>query len=99
MIQPTSPFLGFNRADAVANTASKTALATPPPFTSAESGEHLSSHNSEALQAALKNSPEIRPEVVARGQRLLVDLNYPPRQIIESLSKLFTHSVDLSEQL
>lgn len=94
MIQPTSPFLGYNRADAAASSATKTAPATPPP---AETGDRLSSHNSEALQAALSNTPEVRPEVVARGQRLLVDLSYPPREIIESLSKLFTHSVDLSE--
>ena len=97
MIQPTSPYLGLNRADALANTATKTAPATPAPST--ENVDSISRLNSEALKAALEKTPEVRPDVVARGQRLLVDLNYPPREIIESLAKLFTQSVDLSDHV
>lgn len=93
MIQPTSTILGYNRADAVA--ATKTAPATPPPT---ENVDNLSRANSQALQTALANSPEVRPDVVEHGKRLLVDLNYPPRAIIESLSKLFLQSADLTEK-
>jgi hypothetical protein len=96
MIQSTSNYLGFNRADAIANAAKKTAPAITPPLI--ENTDHFSRVNSEALQTALAKTPEIRPDVVARGQRLLVDMNYPPRAIIEGLAKLFANSEDPSEQ-
>jgi len=94
MIQSTSSYLGLNRTDVVGNAATKTAPATPP---RTENVDSISRLNSDALQAALNKTPEARPDVVARGKELLVDLNYPPRQIIESLAKLFTNSIDLSE--
>lgn len=95
MIQPTSNFLGFNRGDAI---GSATPKAAPTTSSTAESGDRLLSLNSDALHAALKSTPEIRPDVVARGQDLRVDLNYPSREIIRGLSRLFINSTDLSEQ-
>lgn len=95
MIQPTSNFLGFNRPDAVNNATSKPA-STPPP--AAETGERLSSSNSQALRQALSQSPEVRPEVVEKGRHLAVDPNYPPRELILRLAEMMTNSADLSEQ-
>lgn len=37
---------------------------------------------------ALRNEPEIRPEVVARGKELLNDPNYPSKEIVDSIAKL-----------
>ncbi len=93
MIQPTSIFTGYNRADAVSNLPSqKSSLAS----TQREGGDRLSSASTDGLRQALAQSGEIRPEVVAQGKALAVDLNYPPRQIIESLAKLMIASRDLS---
>lgn len=95
MIQPTSNYLGFNRADALASAAAKNATADQ---SQTSSGDRLSSSSSDALRQALDSSPEIRPEVVARGNHLAVDLYYPPRELIDRLAKMFTDSVDLSDQ-
>lgn len=37
---------------------------------------------------ALRGTPEIRPEVVARGKELLNDPNYPSKEIVDSIAKL-----------
>ncbi len=37
---------------------------------------------------ALREQPEIRPEVVAKGKELLNDPNYPSQEIVESIAKL-----------
>ena len=37
---------------------------------------------------ALRNQPDIRPEVVARGKELLNDPNYPSKEIVDSIAKL-----------
>lgn len=95
MIQPTSNYLGFNRTDAFASAANKAATTTPP-FSG--DSERLSSSNTEALHSALSNTPEVRPEVVERGHHLAVDPNYPPRELILRLAKLFTESSDPSDQ-
>ena len=94
MIQPTSNFTGYSRADAISNLPSqKTTSANPQ---AEATGDHLSSASTDVLRQALANTEQVRPEVVARGKALAVDLSYPPRQIIESLAKLMIASRDLS---
>lgn len=95
MIQPTSNFLGYNRADAAANSTAKPASAPLPPL---NKGDQLSSSQSTVLREALSNTPEIRPDVVERAQKLAVDPNYPPRELILRLAKLMSETVDPSEQ-
>lgn len=51
----------------------------------------------ETLQAALSAQPEVRSEVVERAKQLLVDGNYPPKDIIRRLSQMIVNSEDLSE--
>ena len=97
MIQPTSNLLGFNRPEAVANTRSRPP-SSPPALVAAPTEDHLTSSSSATLRSALARLPEIRPEVVARGTHLAVDLNYPPRELIERLAKLISSSADLSEK-
>jgi hypothetical protein len=96
MIQPTSNHLGFNRTDAITHAPAKPQ--TVAAQSSAEGEERLSRANSQALREALEQSPEIRPEVVERGRKLAVDPNYPPREIIMSLARLMSDSIDPSEQ-
>jgi hypothetical protein len=95
MIQPTSNSFGFHRTDASSSAGIKP---QPPAKESVENTDRLSSNNSSALQAALRQQPEIRPEVVERARKLAVDPNYPPREIIMQLAKLFSASADLTEQ-
>jgi hypothetical protein len=94
MIHSTSNLHGYNRTDAAALSLAKQAST---PKVEADSGERLSSSNTQALREALNNTPEIRPEVVAKGKALAVDPNYPPREIIENLAKLMVESRDASE--
>lgn len=60
--------------------------------------DRLSSTSQDLLNAALEAQAEVRPEVVARGQQLSIDANYPPKEIIRQLSELLVVSADLSEQ-
>jgi len=60
--------------------------------------DSLSAANRETLQTALQQQPEVRPDVVERGQKLAVAGNYPPLEIIRQLSKLLLSSTDLSEE-
>ena len=77
------------------NTATSSSNATDT--TSAQS-DQLSSSNTEALRTALNNTPEVRPEVVARGQALAKMASYPPLEIINSLAQMIISSQDPSEK-
>jgi hypothetical protein len=94
MIHSTSNLHGYNRTDALATASAKSARAPKP---SSDSGERLSSANTDALREALNNSPEIRPDAVERGYKLSIDPNYPPRELIERLAKLMVEARDPSE--
>jgi hypothetical protein len=59
--------------------------------------DRLSKSSQDTLQNLLSQQPEVRPEVVARGQALAVDANYPPLAIIRRLSELLANSSDLAE--
>ena len=56
----------------------------------------LSTTNASRLKAALEQTPEIRPEVVARAEELAVNPSYPPIAIIEKLATMIATSNDLS---
>jgi hypothetical protein len=62
----------------------------------AQNEDSLSIQSAVGLQNALAVTPEIRPEVLARAEKLAVDLNYPPRQIIEGIAHLIALSRDPS---
>ena len=94
MIHSTSNNSGQPRSDAIATSDRKPAAL--PSTAYAATGETLSSAGADSLRAALAATPEIRPEVVARGKELASDVNYPPRAIIEDLAKLFQETQDLS---
>ncbi|MFT3869099.1 MAG: hypothetical protein QM715_11630 [Nibricoccus sp.] len=93
MIQPTSNSSGFFRTDALSQSNGQKTPAAPA---QAANRDTLSSANTQSLREALAQTSEIRPQMVARGKSLAIDPTYPPRQIIESLAKLFVDSRDLS---
>jgi hypothetical protein len=98
MIQPTSNYFGYNRTNAASEPASQpTAPAANPPAAESVPSEQLSSTNTDALRAALNNTPEIRPEVVARGQQLSKWESYPPLEIINRLAEMIISSDDPSD--
>lgn len=49
------------------------------------------------MRSALERQPEIRPDVVARGQALAADPHYPSASIIQSVAGKILASPDLSE--
>jgi len=59
--------------------------------------DSLSTDKAEQLRTALQNDPEVRPDVVARGQALAADPSYPSASIIKSVAGMIVNSPDLSE--
>jgi hypothetical protein len=91
MIQSTSLSDAAGRAQALQSTLVSQAGARTP-----VKSDSLSTTGIDQLRAALKSSPEIRPEVVARGRALAADPEYPSLQIIRHISAQFVNSPDLS---
>lgn len=71
--------------------------AARPATAPAASQDTLDTSASAALREALSALPEVRTEVVERGQGLAVDPNYPPRAIIEDIARLIVNTNDPSE--
>jgi hypothetical protein len=67
------------------------------PVSPAPAADRVSTERVAGLKAALAATPALRPEVVARGEILAVDPNYPPLQIIERVASLIAASQDPSE--
>ncbi len=59
--------------------------------------DRLNATSQETLQAVLREQPEVRPETLERAQKLVVDANYPPKDIIRRLSELLIRTADLAE--
>jgi hypothetical protein len=95
MIHSTSQSHGSYRADAI---PPHDGLSHAPRKIQQPGIDSLSTENAESLRQSLANTPEIRPEVVEAGRRLAIDPNYPPREIIEQLAKMFTNAVDPSDE-
>jgi hypothetical protein len=102
MIQPTSNYLGYNRTNAVSENVAPKNIATSNSSSNSEassaSSDNLSSSNTDALRTALNNTPEVRPDVVARGKTLASMASYPPLEIINSLARIMISSQDPSEK-
>lgn len=61
-------------------------------------GDVFSADNAAVLREALAASPEIRPEVVARGQELAADPNYPSIEILRRIGAVLLDSPDLTAE-
>jgi hypothetical protein len=94
MINSTSKTESHVRTEIIGGKPATAHASTPrPPET-----DRLSAASQESLHTALQQQPEIRPEFVALGQKLAVDANYPPKEIIRQISKMLIASADASEQ-
>jgi hypothetical protein len=62
---------------------------TPPTHrprrTEGDAGEF---RGTEALQRALAQTPDVRPEAVARGQALAASDEYPPQEVVRRLAAM-----------
>jgi hypothetical protein len=65
----------------------------------AQGYDRLSTDSATFLQSVLASQPEIRPEVVSRGQILRSDPGYPTAQINRSVANQILSAPDLSENL
>lgn len=59
-------------------------------------GDCFSADNAAVLREALASCPEIRPEVVARGQKLAADPNYPSMEVLRRIGAVILDAPDLS---
>jgi hypothetical protein len=91
MIQSTSLSSAAGRAQALQQAAAASASVSNPVNT-----DRFSTTGIDQLRAALKATPEVRPEVVARGQALAADPAYPSPAIIRHVSAKIVDSPDLS---
>ena len=92
MIHSTSPSDGATGPNPVSVDLHK-----PPARPAPAPQDHLSTDQADRLHDALANSPEIRPEVVARGLALAADPGYPPPAVIQGLAGMILNSPDPSE--
>jgi hypothetical protein len=91
MIQSTSLSTAAARAQALQPVKATASNVSTPVGT-----DNLSTNGINQLRAALKATPEARPEVVARGQALAADATYPSAPIIRHVSARIVNSPDLS---
>jgi hypothetical protein len=91
MINSTSSSDRVLRPDGVVHHAK-----TPSP--QGTGADRFAPEHTAALKAALASQPEIRPEVVARGQLLAADPAYPSPAILRSVARAIVHSPDPADQ-
>lgn len=90
MIHSTSSSDRTARTEAVNAAVLKAPVAKP-------GADRFSAKQTAALQAALAAQPEVRPEVVARGQALAADPAYPSTEILQRVAAKLVNSPDLTE--
>lgn len=91
MIESTSPSDRAARTSAVPLDAQKVTVRLQP------GRDSLSTDKAQQLQEALARQPEIRPDVVARGQALAADPSYPSASIIRNVAAQIVNAPDLTE--
>jgi len=73
--------------------ATTSATGAKPP---AEAADSFAS--SSALETALKNTPDIRPEAVTEGRALAANANYPSADTVKQLSDFLAGQLDSSPE-
>ena len=74
------------------------AVPVPASVSALAKNDSLSTNGIDRLRAALKSSPEIRPDVVERGRALAADPAYPSLAIIRHVSAKIVNSPDLATE-
>ena len=63
-----------------------------PPRSEAKAVDHATFDKTAALERALRDEPEARPEAVARGEAMSSSAQYPPMEGIRGISRLLAAS-------
>ena len=76
------------------------AVSSPPPaarpVASANPADQADSFaSSNALLQALKDTPDVRPDVVARGRAAVTDNGYPPSDVVSKLSSFLANKLQI----
>jgi len=72
---------------------------TPTHHARGAGADRFSPENSKALQAALSDQPEIRPDVVARARVLAADPSYPSPAVLRQVGQVILGSPDPTEEV
>ena len=91
MINSTPSSDRTSRAESVEITRPKVVIRNP------DNTDQFSAENTAALRVALNRTPEVRPEVVARGRALASDPSYPSAEILRKVGEAIIKSPDFSE--
>ncbi len=83
--------------DGAGRTNSVTAAGQPVARPPSPPPDQISTESAAFLQTALKNQPEVRPEVVARARALAADPTYPSAEVIKHIAGKILAAPDLSE--
>ena len=75
----------------------RNAEAAAPARVPTRTGDQAEFSASEALNRALDDSPPVRGEEVARGQALAQNVQYPPTELIQRISRLLANNWTSSE--
>jgi hypothetical protein len=59
--------------------------------------DSISTDNLDGLRSALAQQPEVRPEMVAKGQALAADPAYPSAAVLQRVAGMILSAPDLSE--
>jgi len=60
--------------------------------------DSVSFRGAEAVDGALKQTPDVRPEAVAMARMLGVTVEYPPLDMIQAIANLLAMKMDDSQQ-
>ncbi len=63
-----------------------------------QSGDQAQFGGSDALNEALSQIPDSRPEVVENAKSLIADVNYPPPETIRKLSQLLAIGISAAQE-
>ena len=54
--------------------------------------------NAELLHRLLQETPDVRPEAVARGKALMADPNYPSEEILQRIAELLASKLKTADE-
>ena len=61
--------------------------------------DSASFHDAEAVNGALRQTSDVRPEAVAQARELGADVKYPPLKMIQAIANLLAMKLDDHEDL
>jgi hypothetical protein len=62
-----------------------------------QAGDSASFQGTDAVNSALQQTPDVRPEAVSRARALITDAQYPPQSMIHDISRLLAANLKQNE--